>query len=60
MELSVGEIVKIVIAVLVVAVAVLGIYIGFRNYILPYFEGLGPSGDAAGLALMFLSGRRDE
>jgi len=39
MELTINNLIKIIIAVLVLAVIVIGIYFGFRSYIIPYFEG---------------------
>ncbi len=42
-ELATNEVIKIVIAVLVLAVVIFGLVAGYRNYILPYFEDLGPS-----------------
>ena len=49
MELTINNVIKIVIGVVVIAVVVLGIYLGMTNYIIPYFQGLGPSdGDNGG------------
>ncbi len=55
-ELTIEQIVKIGIAVLVLVAVVAGVYLGFRNYIFPYFKDLGP-GNAAGVVLLFF--RRD-
>ena len=38
MELAIGQIIKIIIAVLVFAVVVISVSLGFRNYIIPYFS----------------------
>ena len=42
-ELTTGEIVKMVMAVLVLLVVVVGAYYGYTYYFKTYFEGLGPS-----------------
>lgn len=44
-ELATNEVIKIVIAVLVLAVVIFGLVSGYRNYIVPYFEDLGPSNE---------------
>ena len=44
-ELTTGEIVKMVIAILVLLVVVVGAYFGYTYYFKTYFEGLGPSID---------------
>lgn len=41
-ELTTGEIVKMVIAILVLIVVVVGAYFGYTYYFKAYFEGLGP------------------
>lgn len=41
MELTINNLIKIIIAVFVIVVVIFGIYSGMRNYILPYFSGLG-------------------
>lgn len=40
-EMAIEQIVKIVIIVLVIAVVVVAVYFAFRNYVIPYFKGLG-------------------
>ncbi|MBI2044955.1 hypothetical protein HYT23_02770 [Candidatus Pacearchaeota archaeon] len=40
-ELTIGQLIKIIIGVLVFAVVVLGLYFFFKNYILDFFNGLG-------------------
>ena len=42
-ELTTGQIVKIIIAVLVLVVMIGGIIMGFRGYVIPYFKDIGPS-----------------
>ncbi len=44
MELTIGQIIKVVIAALVFVVVVLGVVLGFNSYIVPYFTEIGPSG----------------
>ncbi len=41
MELTINNLIKIIIAVLVITVLILGIYSGFKSYIIPYFGGFG-------------------
>jgi len=48
MELTVNNIIKIIIAVFVIVVLVFGIYLGVKSYIIPYFTEIGPSGDGSG------------
>jgi len=38
-ELTISQIIKIVIAVAVMAVVIFGIYMAFKYYVIPYFEG---------------------
>ena len=42
-ELTIDQIIKIVLAVLVLVLVLTGIYMAFSNYIIPYFSDLGPS-----------------
>jgi len=39
-ELTINQIIKVIIAVFVIVVVVLGVYLGFRHYIIPYFKNL--------------------
>ena len=41
MELTINNLIKIVIAAIIIAVVVLGIYFEMSNYIIPYFKGFG-------------------
>lgn len=41
---SIEQLIKIIIVIFVLAVVVLGVYVAFKNYIIPYFQNLGPSG----------------
>ena len=38
--LTINQIVKIGIAVFVFVIVVVGVYLSFKNYILPYFKGI--------------------
>jgi len=38
-ELTISQIIKIVIAVAVIAVVIFGVYMAFKYYIIPYFRG---------------------
>ena len=40
-QLTISQIIKIIIAVFIIAVVVLSVYLAFKNYIIPYFEGIG-------------------
>ena len=39
MELTINNLIKIVIAVVVILLVVAGIYISMRNYVIPFFKG---------------------
>ena len=41
MELTINNLIKIVVAAVVIAVVVLGVYFVMSNYIIPYFKGFG-------------------
>ncbi len=41
MELTINNLIKMVIAVLVIVLVLTGIYFGMKNSIIPYFSGLG-------------------
>tara|TARA_Y100000034_G_scaffold119304_1_gene160961 strand:- start:702 stop:1127 length:426 start_codon:yes stop_codon:yes gene_type:complete len=41
MELTTNNLIKIIIAVFVIVVVITGIYLGMRNYVIPYFTGIG-------------------
>lgn len=41
-ELTIGQLVRIVIAVLVFVVIVFAVVVAFKDFIIPYFEGIGP------------------
>ena len=41
MELTTNNLIKIIIAVFVIVVVIAGIYLGMRNYVIPYFSGIG-------------------
>ena len=41
MELTINNLIKIIIAVVVIAVVVLGAYLVMKDYIIPYFKGMG-------------------
>ena len=38
-EMTINTLIKIIIGVVVIATVILGIYLSFSNYIIPYFEG---------------------
>ncbi len=40
-ELTISNVIKMIVAILVIAVVVLGVYFGFTNYVIPFFKGLG-------------------
>ena len=40
-ELTINQLIKIVIALIVMIIIILGIYAGVRYYIIPYFSGIG-------------------
>ncbi len=52
-EMTIGEIIKIVVAVLVLVVVLFGVYVGFKTYIIPYFADI-PVSASAGIAVLFL------
>ncbi len=41
-EITIGQIIKIIVMVVVVVVVVGGVYLAFREYIIPYLKNLGP------------------
>jgi hypothetical protein len=61
MELTIENIIKIVIGVIVVLAVVGGIYLSFKNYVIPYFAGIGfgegESGVISGKPTYFCSGK---
>ncbi len=38
-ELTINNLIKIIIAVVVLIAVILGVYLSFNNYIIPYFKG---------------------
>ena len=42
-EMTIKQIIKIAIFLLVVIVVIYGAYVGFREYIIPYFQGISPA-----------------
>jgi len=42
-ELTISQLIKMLLFVAVIVVVITGAYLGFRNYVIPYFEDLGPS-----------------
>lgn len=47
-ELTIDNLIKIIIGAVVIAVVILGIYFSFRNYIIPFFGGFGFGGNETG------------
>ena len=45
MELTINNLIKMVIAGVVIVIVILGIYFGMRNYVIPYFSGIGFGGE---------------
>ena len=43
-ELTINNLIKMIIAGVVIVVVILGIYFGFKNYVIPFFEGIGFGG----------------
>jgi hypothetical protein len=41
MELTTNNLIKMVIAVLVIVLIILGLYLGMKSYVIPYFSGIG-------------------
>jgi hypothetical protein len=41
MELTTNNLIKMVIAVLVIVLIILGLYMGVKSYVIPYFSGIG-------------------
>jgi len=41
MELTINNLIKMAIAVLVIVLVITGIFIGMKNYVIPYFSGIG-------------------
>ena len=44
MELTINNLIKIIIAGVVIAVVILGIYFAMSSYVIPFFRGLGFGG----------------
>jgi len=40
MELTISNLIKIIIAAIVIVVVILGVYFAMKFYIIPYFEGI--------------------
>jgi len=40
-ELTINQVIKIAIGVFVVAIVIFGVTMSFKNYIIPYFQGVG-------------------
>lgn len=47
MELAIGQLIKIILAVFVIAVVVWGVYFFFTNYVLDFFKNI-PTGKETG------------
>ena len=41
MELTINNLIKMVIAMLVIVLVIAGIYLGMKSYVIPYFSGIG-------------------
>ncbi|MBS3085358.1 hypothetical protein J4225_01605 [Candidatus Pacearchaeota archaeon] len=46
MELTIEQLIKITIGVLVVAVVVIGLFLFFKNYVIDFFQNIIPGGKA--------------
>jgi hypothetical protein len=53
-ELTVGQLIKIILGVLVFVVVVLGLYFFFRNYVFDFFKNIGGGNETAGIILGLL------
>jgi len=53
-ELTISQIIKIIIIVLVIIVVVIAVYFAFKNYIIPYFEGIVPSNNLVNKLILSL------
>ena len=53
-ELTIEQVIKIIIYVFVIIMVVIGIYLAFKNYIIPYFENIGPSNSTIKFVLALL------
>ena len=47
MELTIGQLIKIILGVFVVAVVILGVYFFFTNYVIDFFKNI-PTGKETG------------
>ena len=52
MELTINNLIKMVIAALVIVVVIVGIYFAMSSYIIPYFKGIGFGGEKIILGLI--------
>ena len=53
MELTIGQLIKIIIGVFVVVVVVGGIYLFFKNYVIDFFKNI-PTGNTTGVIYCLL------
>jgi len=53
MELTIGQLIKIILGVFVVAVVIWGVYFFFTNYVLDFFKNI-PTGNKTGEAIFVL------
>ncbi len=47
MELTIGQLIKIILGVVVVAVVIFGLYLFFTNYVIDFFKNI-PTGNKTG------------
>lgn len=40
-ELTISQIIKIIIILFVIVIVIAGVYLAFKTYVIPYFQGLG-------------------
>jgi len=53
-ELTIGQLIKIIIGVLVFVVVVIGLYFFFKNYVFDFFRNVGGGNETNGLVLSLL------
>ena len=52
MELTIGQLIKIIIGVLVVVVVIYGLYVFFKDYVIDFFKNIGGNSTRAILLIL--------
>ena len=53
-ELTIGQLIKIILGILVFVVVVLGLYLFFKNYVFDFFKNAGGGNSSSGLIFSLL------